>query len=231
MKNQSVLVIAPHHDDEIIGCGGTILALKEKGWNIFVQHVFNGSSGIPTYSPEESAKLRTEEAENSAKQGGYKILPNLGQQDRTSNDATEIMLKLVPVFRKVNPDIVFVPHDEEQDYEHRIVAQAGWEASWLSTTSSFLSLGEKPSSPVDLYLGYEVWRPIQLVGAYFDISSFVEKKKELLMAFASQMQSTSWVQGSIGLNAYRGTMLQGKGFVEAFTIRNLGSKHLEKLFS
>lgn len=229
MDNKTVLIIAPHHDDEIIGCGGTLLALTEQGYEVFVQHVFEGSSGILNTKGKQSVDLRTLEAEQAAKIGGYKVLPNLGFKDRTENQITPISLKLIDTFRKVRPTIVFVPHDDEQDFEHQVVTKAGWEAQWLATTTNFLKPDQKPSTSVALYLGYEVWRPIAVTGTYFDITRFVEKKKELLAAFESQMNLTSWIDGSLGLNAYRGTMLQGHGYAEAFTVRNISSGTLEKL--
>lgn len=226
---KTVLVIASHYDDEVIGCGGTIISLISKGYDVNIQQVFNGSSGIENVSYEESIKIRRKEALSAATIGKYTVLPNLGFDDRQANDPMLIARKLISVFRKINPQIVFVPHDEEQDYEHQVVAKSSWEACWLSSTSNFLSETEKAADPVEVYLGYEVWKPIQRVSTFYDITKHVDQKKELLSAFTTQMDATSWIQGSLGLNAYRGSMLQGSGYAEAFTLRNLGTKSLDKL--
>ena len=45
-NSKNVLVIAPHHDDESIGCGGTIALLTSKGYSVSVVHVYEGSSGV-----------------------------------------------------------------------------------------------------------------------------------------------------------------------------------------
>ena len=53
----------------------------------------------------------------------------------------------------------------------------------------------------------------------------------MLEAFKSQMQTTSWVEGSVGLNSYRGTTLQGYGYAEAFTLKKTSGVAAEKIFS
>jgi len=229
-KKDKFLVVAPHQDDEVIGCGGTILKLLDMDIEGYVVHVFSGSSGISgCSSPVKSKKIRNAEAKKASEIGGYTLLKNLGCKDRDSN-VNFIVHSLIEVVREVKPDFIFSPHSEEADFEHSLVSQASWEASWLATTGIFPELGP-PSHPVDVFLGYEVWTPIQNISCFIDVTEHISKKKRMLEAFKSQMQTTSWVEGSVGLNSYRGTTLQGYGYAEAFTLKKTSGVAAEKIFS
>ena len=229
-KKSKFLVIAPHHDDEIIGCGGTILKLLDMGMEGYVVHVFDGSSGVAGFhSSQESRKIRSTEAKKASKIGRYVLLNNLGHKDRTDDNITSVINSLIKVVRRIRPDYIFSPHSEESDFEHYIVSRASWEASWLATTRIFPKLGT-PSHPIKAFLGYEVWTPIQNVSCSIDITEYISKKRQMLEVFKSQMQTTSWIKGSIGLSEYRGATLQGYGHAEAFTIKKLPGTVTEKIF-
>ncbi|MFA5051879.1 MAG: PIG-L family deacetylase, partial [Patescibacteria group bacterium] len=51
----NVLVIAPHHDDEVIGCGGSIVLHADRGDVVAVAYVTQGWSGIPTVQDRDTA--------------------------------------------------------------------------------------------------------------------------------------------------------------------------------
>lgn len=215
--NLNVLVIAPHHDDEVIGCGGLISLLVSKGYNVSVVHVFNGSSGVAERSSKVSQKVRHVEAVAASKIVGFTLIPNLNFDDRLPVNTSDIQNALVKVIRKIKPSIILTPHRKEHDFEHALVSRASWEASWLATTTTFPKLG-LPAPRVKAVLGYEVWTPIERPNFYIDITKYVPQKKEALKCYKSQIENTSWLDGATGLNAYRGTTLLGSGYAEVYNI-------------
>ena len=54
-KNK-ILVIAPHPDDEIIGCGGTIAKAIENNNNVYIQYLSSGDR-IEKRREEEAKKV------------------------------------------------------------------------------------------------------------------------------------------------------------------------------
>lgn len=54
MKN-NVLFIAPHADDEILGCGATIYKMVQEGHNVYVLIMTNASKSDPNIFSEKSA--------------------------------------------------------------------------------------------------------------------------------------------------------------------------------
>ena len=218
MGTKKILTIAPHHDDEIIGCGGTLALLNNKGYNANVVHVFNGSSGVFGSAGKEAEKLRYEEAERASKVLNFTLLPTLPFNDRHEGNVVEVQNALIKVIRAVRPSIVFAPHINEKDFEHQIVAKASWEATWLAATSNFPELGN-PIDPVKVFLGYEVWTPMIAPNLYFNITDYEFLKAKALGKYESQVKNTDWVGGSLGLNRYRGTTLKGFGLAEVFELK------------
>jgi LmbE family N-acetylglucosaminyl deacetylase len=220
------LVIAPHQDDETIGCGGAICYLKEQGYDIDVAHVYLGTSGVSGLNPEESSNLRHREALAAAKIGGYNVLPNLGFTDRDRSQDFELASAIIKLMRASRPDVVFLPHRGETDYEHQLVSTAGREASWLSGSDNISpELGE-PLKRLPQVFYYEVWKPLDSPTVTMDITPYEEQKKSMLRAFESQMKNTSWVKGCMGLSAYRGTICLGDGSCEVFETEKLDMKRI-----
>lgn len=65
LRGQPVLVLAPHPDDESLGCGGLIADCQARGQNVHVLVLTDGSKSHPgsrEYDPPRLAKLRQEEA-------------------------------------------------------------------------------------------------------------------------------------------------------------------------
>ena len=213
-NNKSVLIIAPHQDDEVIGCGGTIYRLIERGYEVRVVHVFLGTSGVAGVRGAQSHAIRHAEAEKSAQIGGYTILPNLGFTDRDRSRDNEIQQALITVIRQQNPAVVFIPHKHETDYEHKLVATEAREALWLAAVDSVGDLPALTAVPRAFY--YEVWKNISRPSVICDITTVKHIKRDMLAAFASQMECSGWLEGSLGRNAYRGVTVAGEGYYEVF---------------
>src|SRR5262249_31236048 len=64
---QSVMVIAPHPDDEAIGCGGAICLHRQCGDQVHVVFLTSGERGIPGVSEEIARTIREAEARKAGK--------------------------------------------------------------------------------------------------------------------------------------------------------------------
>lgn len=220
------LIVAPHQDDETIGCAGTMSILGDNQYEVSTVHVYKGNTGV---NSTDQSDLRQKEAEEAGRILGSTTLPNLGFRDREDHDLTALTKSLTAQIRKHTPNILFLPHEQEKDYEHQRVSKAGLEASWLAGSTAYPEI--KGRHVPDIIFFYEVWTPLQEVNIYIDITHKKEIKRSALQAYKTQMATTSWISGTLGLNAYRGCVLQGKGLVEAFRIKAINMDKLSNVVS
>jgi len=231
-----ILVLAPHHDDETIGCGGTLACLAAAGAEILVSHVFDGSTGIAGLSADACREARRAEAAAAMEILGCRLLPGLDVPDRTLHEPGALMRPLIALLRRTCPALLIGPHAGDRDHEHRLVAAAMEEAFWMAASPMFPELGA-PCPPLSALLGYEVWTPIADPALAVDIGagdgSGTELKRAALTCYASQDREAGWPAGGMGLSAYRGTTLLGGGLAEAFTLRRmrLDARQLIDLFN
>lgn len=219
-KGLEVLLIAPHQDDESIGCGGLLARLQPTKHTTFVQHIFGGYSNVSGAGRDESSRIRLSETQKCSTILGFQLLENFGFRDREYTTEGQVIKALIELFHRIQPDVVLCPHSNESDYEHRIVHTACKEALWLSKVPGFREYkihNEKNT----ILLCYEVWTPIQHPALYIDISEYREAKERAINAHYSQVAGTDWGKGALGLNAYRGTTSQGTGYFEAFEAQKL----------
>src|SRR3989344_1153478 len=108
-----ILVIAPHPDDEFLGCGGTIKKYSEKGDEVFLCIVTKAYT--PDWS-EEFITNRKKEIELSVKTLGISKLflldfPTVKLDIISQKELNDSISKVV---QEVRPEIVFIPFRSEE---------------------------------------------------------------------------------------------------------------------
>ena len=130
-KKQKLLVIAPHPDDEVIGCGGLIAKIKDAGGKVYVLFLTVGDTRDFTKEGLSTAKERIAEIEAVAKflkydnwdlafkGNDYHLqLDTLGQKalmDVIERDSTLAI-------EKVKPTIIAFTSFQSYNQDHRIAA-------------------------------------------------------------------------------------------------------------
>lgn len=212
----NILIISPHIDDEIIGCGGTIAKHKSVGDDISIVYIYKCWSGIPEKNKIEAEKIRKKEAGKSAKILGISQQYFLRQEDRSFSLNNNIIQRLVKIIRKANPEIIYLPHSQEKDREHKLTYEAAKEAIWLANSLYLKNLGKQPTKIKYLYL-YEVWTPMDKYDIKNDINKFIKKKILAIKEQKSQLKYFDLIDASLGLNMYRGSLDEPKkGYAEVF---------------
>jgi ubiquinone/menaquinone biosynthesis C-methylase UbiE/LmbE family N-acetylglucosaminyl deacetylase len=207
-SGKNVLVISPHPDDEIIGCGGTLIKLLEEGSIVTVIQLTDGSDTCALYnSPEHIRKtIRLKEAQVVAENLGIAELILFKEDSPHFKCTDDNVKKLSEILNRLHPKVIFVPFVNDIQPAH-IVAN---EILSKSLASSTLHLPE-----VNV-LSYEVWSFV-LPNSFCSIDNQFDKKTKMLMKYKTAMKVNDYVHASESLNAYHAyTLLGKKGFVEVF---------------
>jgi N-acetylglucosamine malate deacetylase 1 len=204
----SALVLSPHPDDEIIGCGGTLIKMREGGSKITIVQITDGAATTALrYAPEKIKRtVRLEEAKEVAKDLGVANLILWGERDSCLECTNENINKLVKLLYNLKPNLIFVPFINDDHPDH-IKAN-----KLLSQALRLSSLNQKDM----VVMSYEVW---SLVPANYlsIIDHEFDKKIKLLMKYRTAMKLVDYGYFCETLNAYHCSKYLGrKGFVEAF---------------
>jgi N-acetylglucosamine malate deacetylase 1 len=182
----ATLVLAPHPDDEVLGCGGTIARLVAEGAQVDVAIVTRGMA--PAYSDDQVAEVRAE-AEAAHRLLGvtgphYLDLPAAGLDTIPQALVNKTVAALVG---KIRPATLLVPFLGDIHADHQIVFNAAMVASRPAG-------GFRP----DRVLAYETlsetnWSAPYLSPAFapttfIDIGGFVEAKIAAFGCYASQVR-------------------------------------------
>ena len=202
------MVIAPHPDDEVIGCGGTLCRHILAGDPVSVIYLTRGetSRGYPWLAPAEKQATREQEALSSCSILGVTDTLFLDGADGNLLDPqgmTTLAAKVAAAIESRGPKLIYVPHADDNHPDHI--------AAYRMTVELALALSPRPT-----VVQYELWSPLTADFAV-DISRHMKAKIKAIKCHQLALDAFNYVPTMIGLAAYRsGTMLQRKGFAEAF---------------
>jgi LmbE family N-acetylglucosaminyl deacetylase len=201
----NVLVIAPHPDDESIGCGGTLCLHSVREDCVTVVFLTSGELGLKNLPCEEARRIREREAEAAADVLGVARLEFLRLPDWYVGDQVpEAAAALRKVLQREAPQRVYLPHEAEWHPDHRASMPVVREALRGSTIPS-------PS-----LLTYEVWTPLAEYDDGQDITPVMRRKLQAVRCHRSQVAQLRYDRGVRGLNQFRGAIAWGCRFAEVF---------------
>lgn len=214
---KKVLVFAPHPDDDIIACGGSIAKHIQNGNSVSIVYISSGEAGSLSSTPEALADIREEEARRAAGLLGVDDLLFLRLADGYISFERKALEDLVRLIRNKKPDWVYLPHEAESVRDHRQTHDLVMEACKRAAGPWFGDCGRDIWS-VETILAYEVWTPLQNVAVTVDVTDFMSQKLAALRAHQSQLTDIAYDQAVEGLNRYRGITSGAGKYCECFQV-------------
>jgi len=187
---RSLLVVAPHQDDEIIGCGGAMLLQKASGGAVAVVFTQDGGDehAADGRSRPDQVALREKEANVVAMAMGIqppRFLRHVHLAGEECKVAAESLRKEI---ERIKADVVFTPFFLDHNIHHQQTNYALAEA--LAATAL------QPR-----VMGYEVWG-LTVPNVILNIDAVQADKARLLRLYRSQISGKDYVHGITGLNMY-----------------------------
>jgi LmbE family N-acetylglucosaminyl deacetylase len=201
-EGHKILVIAPHPDDEVIGCGGTVRLHRQLGHTVTILYLTDGERGIKNMNPIKTAELRRYEAVRSS---GHLDVPeenlhhlHLRDGDLINQSGTNYDFR--DILEASDPDIIYLPSFIESHRDH-------YAANILLKNNLVKSA---------TIAAYEVWTPL-IPNRLVNISRVIDDKRKALEEHASQLKELDYLDAALSLNRYRAAMYRKESqFAEAF---------------
>lgn len=207
-----ILVVAAHPDDEVLGCGGTILKQVENSQEVFVCIITNGKS--LGFDDEELERRRNEALDASS---------FLGVKETFFLDFPSTKLDTVPIFDLINrlkeiidsikPDVIYTHFYKDLMQDHAVTSNATLIACKSAECIKEIYLYEVPSSS-GFNFGELEFKP----NVFVDISQYIDKKIKALNIYKSEIMEYPNPRSDEGLRIYaefRGLMSKSR-LAEAF---------------
>lgn len=215
MKKGKILIVAAHPDDEILGCGGTILKLKEKN-DINVIFMTNGVS----------ARGKNRISEKRRKNACLKLFkyldiskPEFFNFPDNQLDRTPLLKIIKKIEKKINlykPDTIFTHYSNCLNIDHRKTFEAVNTACRpinKISVKKILSFEIPSSTDWALFHGKN-FQP----NYYIDISKFLNEKINLIKFYKDELRNyphSRSVKSIKSLASYRGVS-SGVKYAEGF---------------
>jgi LmbE family N-acetylglucosaminyl deacetylase len=209
-NTKSVLVLAPHPDDESLGCGGTIRLLSQAGTPVDVVFLTRGENGLN--SPHEhSASVHADLAATRESEGraacellGVREVEFLNGIDGGLLNQPHLAHPLASRLAERRYQRIFCPWQGEAHPDHvatfRLLQRALREANVLPT----------------IWL-YEVWTPF-VPTDHVPIDATMAAKRQAIRKHESQLACLDYLHAFEGLSAYRALACPPSKYAEAFAV-------------
>jgi LmbE family N-acetylglucosaminyl deacetylase len=223
---RSILILAAHPDDEVLGCGGTIAKLANDGATIHVAFLADGvfSRVGSSIDQDEELHVRRAAAQKSCEILGAKSV-SFGEFPDNRMDTVallDITRELEGLLTKHKPEMIFTHHAGDVNIDHRRMHEA-----------TVTACRPQPGHPVKTLLNFEVpssteWQlsgsaPIFAPNWFVDISGTLDQKLAALDFYSSELRDwphprsrqaiehlARWRGASVGVDAAEAFMLGRK---------------------
>lgn len=217
MKN--VMVISAHPDDEILGCGGTLIKHRENGDQVYwliITNIFENQG-----FSKERVDSRQKEIKAVAKNVGINKTFLLNYPTMTLSSST--IIKMVPeiskIFLEVKPEIIYSLNRSDAHSDHRVTFDAvmactkSFRYPFIKQVLMYECISETEFAP---NLPEKVFMPNYFV----DISDFISQKLKVMSIYESELRKHPFPRSLKNIEAlaiFRGASV-GVEYAEAFQL-------------
>lgn len=184
---KTVLVIAAHPDDEVLGCGGTIAKHVSQGDKVHLLFMADGVKSRLNFS-EKNLNSRIESAKSAQSLLGVISAVSLDLPDNQMDSVPilKIVQKIEPIIESLKPSIIYTHHYGDLNIDHK-----------LTNAAVMTACRPLPNSSIREIYGFEILSSTELsmsknssfVPTYFvDITNQISIKLNAVSAYHEEMR-------------------------------------------
>jgi len=207
LTGKKALVIAPHPDDESIGCGGSLALHVLAGDPVKVVFLTNGAEGDSSgkMAKRTYVELRQNEAAKACACLGVTDLEFWSYEDRSLAGSRGALLRMIDLLEDYRPDLVYAPSPLEFHPDHRAACSLLCDAIRSCHYDTEVAF-------------YEVGQPLR-VNLLVDITRVLACKMQAMNTYESQLAEMPYGDISEALSRYRSmTLPEGVTHAEGFSL-------------
>ncbi len=181
-----VLAIAPHPDDETLGCGGTLLKHKNNGDDIY--WLIITSIDVENGWEKDKIELRRKEIDNISKMYGFCATNSLDFPTTRLDTIPmkDLVSEISTIIEEVEPGLIYIPNRSDIHTDHQVAFKAimsctkVFRYSFIKKILMYECLSEtefSPALPTDAFIP----------NVFVDITRFLEEKIKIMKMYRGEM--------------------------------------------
>lgn len=194
-KQEKILILTPHPDDESIGCGGFLLKYAAQCDVILLT---DGAKGGGGWNDQKTRLVRKNEFQKAMKHLGVHKYKLFGIPDLKLAENIDCLQKI----HYENYAYILVPNLFESHKDHCVI---------FSKIDRIIRQRQLKIC----VLQYEVWTPLPKPTHYLDISDIIGDKERLIQFYKCPLRNIDYDRRSTALAYYRG-ILFGCAYAECY---------------
>ena len=217
------IIVAPHADDELLGCGGTLLKRYKSGYEVcwlLMTSISEENGWAKKDVQKRDLEIKTvKKLLNINPKNFYELkIPTTKMDEIPMNN---IIKKISEVFLKFQPNEVFLPHPGDIHSDHRITFEAAQACTkWFRYPFIKKIYTYETNSETEFQLDsrFNYFKP----NTYIDITSTMDYKIKLLEVYRSEIKKHPFprsIKSIKALGTIRGAQM-GVSYAEAFCLLN-----------
>lgn len=203
------LAVAAHPDDIEFLMAGTLLLLRQVGWETHYLNLASGNCGTSQYGPAQTRAIRRREAREAARRLGAQWHPYLTDdieifyQDR-------LLRRLAAVIRGIRPTVLLTHSPQDYMEDHANTSRLAVTAAFVRGMPNYRTVPRRAAIPGEVTVYHAMphglrdgLRRLVTPGAWIDVTEVQPAKRHALAAHVSQK---SWLDASQGMDSYLDAM-------------------------
>ncbi len=205
MPGKAAIAIGAHPDDIEFYMAGTLLMLKQAGWETHYMTVASGNCGSAQYNATMTRSIRNTEARTAAKVLGAQFHPCL-TNDLEIIYNLALLRGLSAVIREVKPTIVLTHSPQDYMEDHTNTSRLAVTAAFTKGMPNFKTTPARPAAEYDVTVYHALphglcdqLRRRIVPGAFVNTTTM---HKTVMAALAAHKSQQNWLDVSQGINSY-----------------------------